>query len=398
MAWNVTTIDDICEPTEQCDPRREPTTQFRYVDITGIDRVRKTIGEYKTILGAKAPSRARKVIRKDDLLVSTVRPNLNAVAMVPSHLDGHIASTGFCVLRPIRAIVEPRYLFYRTMTPGFVSELTALVRGANYPAVSDRDVKGVKLRLPTLSEQRRVVELLDNADRLCRLRAEADSKTDRILLALFIKMFGDPSQNRMGSVTKPFSEVLTQPPRNGLSPSSNGTFPAKVLTLSAVTGTTFDETAVKERHFVDQPPANKQVDPQDFLICRGNGNLGLLGRARFPHRRMENTVFPDTIIAAKVDQEQINAAYLEALWQTSWMRQQIESRSNTTSGIHKINQTALGSLPVRLPPIALQNRFGVRSHALRRDVVTRQTRQAEALDKLFNLLSHRAFADETAVP
>ena len=92
------------------------------------------------------------------------------------------------------------------------------------------------------------------------------------------------------------------------------------------------------------PSANKEVDFRDFLVCRGNGNLGLVGRARFPHRTLSDTLFPDTMIAARVNPKQVDRSYLEALWHTKWMRLQIESRSTTTSGIHKINQATLGSL------------------------------------------------------
>ena len=388
MEWSVAAIGDVCEPTEQRDPRNDPAGEFHYVDIAGIDRVHKSIVEHQTLLGTGAPSRARKVIRKGDVLVSTVRPNLNAVAMVPACLDGQIASTGFCVLRPNRVTVEPRYLFYWTTSSRFVAALTSLVRGANYPAVSDRDVKEVSIPLPPLVEQRRIVEILDQADRLRRLRAEADAKADRILPALFIKMFGDPATNPMGWDTKPFREILTEPPRNGLSPTSGGTFRAKVLTLSAITGTRFDETAGKDGYFGSRSSANKEVDFRDFLVCRGNGNLGLVGRARFPHRTLSDTLFPDTMIAARVNPKQVDRSYLEALWHTKWMRLQIESRSTTTSGIHKINQATLGSVPVRLPPLPLQIRFGSLSSRLRRGVEVHRT---DALDRLFGSLSHRAF-------
>jgi type I restriction enzyme S subunit len=203
MAWRTQPIEAVCEPTDQRDPSAEPSSEFRYVDIAGIDRVHKTIAEFQVLLGAEAPSRARKLIRRDDVLVSTVRPNLNAVAVVPEELDGEVASTGFCVLRANRAVIEPRYLFYRTICADFVSALAAKVRGANYPAVSDSDVKSVEISLPPLSEQRRIVEILDQADNLRRLRTEADTKADRILPALFLEMFGDPNLPAIATVALP---------------------------------------------------------------------------------------------------------------------------------------------------------------------------------------------------
>ena len=73
---------------------------FIYVDLSSINQQTKEIENVTELTGTDAPSRARQVIRHRDVLISTVRPNLNAVAWVPSVFDGATASTGFCVLRP----------------------------------------------------------------------------------------------------------------------------------------------------------------------------------------------------------------------------------------------------------------------------------------------------------
>ena len=101
-------------------------------------------------------------------------------AQVPQELDGEIASTGFCVLRPDQKQINHRYLFYWTLTSDFIDHLVSNVRGANYPAVTDNIVKETLIPLPPLSEQRRIVELLDQADALRKKRAEADAKAQRI--------------------------------------------------------------------------------------------------------------------------------------------------------------------------------------------------------------------------
>ncbi|MDE2822027.1 MAG: restriction endonuclease subunit S [Chloroflexota bacterium] len=217
MKWGVAAIAKVCEPTEQRDPRQNPAGEFHYVDIAGIDRTLKAIVEHQTLMGIDAPSRARKVIRKDDVLVSTVRPNLNAVAVVPACLDGEIASTGFCVLRPNRDCVEPRYLFYWTITSTFVDALTSRVRGANYPAVSDHDVKEVTIPLPPPAEQRRIVEILDQANHLRKLRDEADAKSNRILPALLVRALGSPANWRSGPCCRPLGDFVD--PVSGATPS-----------------------------------------------------------------------------------------------------------------------------------------------------------------------------------
>lgn len=154
-----TTLGDICEETETIDPSRSPDAPFRYVDISSVDNTRKRIVASKTLLGKDAPSRARNRICSGDVIVSTTRPNLNAVAQVPPELHGEVCSTGFCVLRPSEK-VSPDYLFFCTQTPMFVGALAELARGANYPAVSDRQVLKQRIVLPDLPTQRRIATRL----------------------------------------------------------------------------------------------------------------------------------------------------------------------------------------------------------------------------------------------
>lgn len=208
MNWDTVQVSKTCFRTKMRDPRKNPNHPFLYVDISSIDRNLKVITSAPEMLGSEAPSRARKEIREGDVLVSTVRPNLNAVAMVPPELDGQIASTGFCVLRPNLSAVDGKYLFYFTTTQDFINILISKVRGAHYPAVSDGDVKGLDLPLPALSEQKRIVEILDQAEALRKKRAEADTKAARILPALFYKMFGDPTTNPKGLVKRKLGDLI----------------------------------------------------------------------------------------------------------------------------------------------------------------------------------------------
>lgn len=208
MKWPFVQIADICGRTRMRDPRKYPNMSFRYVDISAIDRNLKAILLAPEILGKDAPSRARKEILEGDILVSTVRPNLNAVAIVPSELNRQVASTGFCVLRPNKSIISGKYLFYLSRTPTFIDLISSKVRGAHYPAVSDLDIKKIEIPLPLLSEQQRIVKILEQADSLCKKRTEADEKASQILPSLFYKMFGDPTTNPMVWKQKPFTKVF----------------------------------------------------------------------------------------------------------------------------------------------------------------------------------------------
>lgn len=208
MNWLPATVGDACLLTAQTDPARSGAASFRYVDIGGVDRDVKAILRADVVPCLDAPSRARKIIRTSDVLVSTVRPNLNAVALVPEGLDGEIASTGFSVLRANPVLLNARFLFYWVQHREFVDFLIANATGASYPAVSDGIVKRARLPLATLKEQSRIVELLNEADNIRSLRREADAKAARILPALFLKMFGDPTTNPMGHRKKALGELI----------------------------------------------------------------------------------------------------------------------------------------------------------------------------------------------
>ncbi len=146
--------------SEHRDPARNPVEKFRYVDISGVDCIRREINAVRSILGAKAPSRARKDIRADDVLLSSLRPDLNAVAIVPDQLDGGIASTGLCVLRPNR---KAPHLFSYVTSTHFIGTLVSKAWGANYPAVSEKGIGEIRIPLSPLHMQSRFSEIAEAA-------------------------------------------------------------------------------------------------------------------------------------------------------------------------------------------------------------------------------------------
>lgn len=134
--------------------------EFVYVDISSVDRELKKITSPKTLETSEAPSRAKQHLKEGDVLVSMTRPNLNAVALVPSSLSGAIASTGFYVLRS--SAVEPKFIYYLVQSKDFIEKMCEKVQGALYPAVRPRDIDSYSFDLPVnREEQRRLVEKIE---------------------------------------------------------------------------------------------------------------------------------------------------------------------------------------------------------------------------------------------
>jgi type I restriction enzyme S subunit len=159
--WRRVRFRDVCiKQTGTKDPRKTPEEEFIYIDISSVDNQKKHIVKPQRLKGCDAPSRARQIIQTNDVLVSTTRPNLNAVAIVPPELDNQICSTGFCVLRPMNTQLSPEFLFLFVQSKLFVESLSILVKGALYPAVTDNQVRSQLLPLPPLPEQKRIAAIL----------------------------------------------------------------------------------------------------------------------------------------------------------------------------------------------------------------------------------------------
>lgn len=174
QGWADAKLGDVCLVFESRDPGWNPDAEFAYVDIGSIDNKTQTIAAPKRMLGADAPSRARRVIKADDVLFSTVRTYLKNIAMVPQELDGAFTSTGIAVLRAGDGI-EPRYLFNWVTSDQFIAEISKSQDGTLYPAVTDKDVFEAGIRLAPVPEQRRIVAKVDGLTaRTARARKELD--------------------------------------------------------------------------------------------------------------------------------------------------------------------------------------------------------------------------------
>ncbi len=156
-------INDVCLKQEFYNPENSPDKEFIYIDISAINSSSYSIitDKIKRIKGADAPSRARKKISAGDIIFSTVRPNLKRIAEIPEDLDGAIVSTGFTVLKPDDEKVNRKYFSLTTCSGITTKQVLPRIRGANYPAVTDKDIFETKIPLPPLPEQQKIVSKLN---------------------------------------------------------------------------------------------------------------------------------------------------------------------------------------------------------------------------------------------
>jgi type I restriction enzyme S subunit len=171
--WVKAKIKDVSIKCVQNKPNDED--KLVYVDIGSINRKLKVIENPQYLKGIDAPSRARKRINTNDVLVSLTRPNLNAIAHVPKDFDEQYASTGFEVIKSVD--VDSRYLFALVKTHNFINAISGVVQGALYPAAKSSDVQNYEFPLAPLNEQVRIADKLDSV--LAKVDA-AQARLDKI--------------------------------------------------------------------------------------------------------------------------------------------------------------------------------------------------------------------------
>jgi type I restriction enzyme, S subunit len=135
---------------------------FRYISLSDVEA--GTISNaLPTLTFAEAPSRARRKVQTGDILMATVRPNLQAFARITPIHEDCIASTGFAVLSH-RSEFDPSFLFHSLFSQAVTDQIEALVVGSSYPAINAADVRSLKIRCPGCQEQKAIGAVLDNAD------------------------------------------------------------------------------------------------------------------------------------------------------------------------------------------------------------------------------------------
>lgn len=250
-----------------------------------------------------------------------------------------------------RETLSPRLLPFIIQNEALFKHAVSNSAGSLSPRVKWQSLAQFEFNLPARDQQEKLADLLWTAQDTRNHYKQLLSICDDVIKSQFVEMFSD------GGFPRRSLSSLSTSMQNGLSPSKAGIHRAKVLTLSAITQGSFDESAWKEGAFKDDPSLDKRVSGGCYYVCRGNGNRSLVGTGEFAPSSIPDLVFPDTMIEVRVKQGEVLPAYLTIAWKQPFTRDQIERSAKTTNGTYKINQKALGEVEIPVPPLSLQQEF-----------------------------------------
>jgi len=138
----------------------DPEYKLNYLEISDVDSL-GNIKKPTKYTFSKSPSRCRRIVQKDDIIISTVRTYLKSIGFIKNEVKDLICSTGFCVITPNKTIIIPSILFYMVRMESFISTVISSSVGVSYPSINSDKLVGVKILIPPLQEQQQIVDYLD---------------------------------------------------------------------------------------------------------------------------------------------------------------------------------------------------------------------------------------------
>ena len=269
--------------------------------------------------------------------------------------------------------------------------------GVGLQHITKGKLESVQIRLPPLSEQKRIADILDKADAIRQKREDGIRLTEELLRSTFLEIFGDPVANERGWPRKPFLEILDNID-SGWSPKCHDRQAQgdewAVLKLGAVTYCKYQPEENKALPESEQPISDLEVKKGDLLLTRKN-TYDLVAASAFVFETPPRLMLPDLIFRLRIKEKApVRAEYLWGLLTHPGKRRSIQSLAGGSAGsMPNISKAKLLSHLIELPPKPLQDKFAELMHTHYRMKCKRQELVAEQ-SSMFDALVQRAFRGE----
>jgi type I restriction enzyme S subunit len=326
-------------------------------------------------------SSATNIVPMGSILMVT-RTGVGKIAIAPVDIAISQDITGIV----LKQGVEAKYVLSAITSK--MSSLLAVQRGATIKGITRDDVKRVVIPLPPPSEQRRIVEILDRADQLRKIRTETDKKAERILSAIFNKMFGDPFTNPMGWKLEPLGKLSLDGPQYGANASSldwKEGMPRYVrITDIQEDGSLSDEGVCS----IDMDNWEQyRLEIGDLLFAR-SGNT--VGKTYLYDKQDGLCAYAGYLIRFKLDTQRINPWFAFVFTQTKHYKNWVVSKKRV-AGQPNINAQEYNRLLFPIPPIDLQNKFGESVEQVLK-LRSQRNESRNYLNSLYTLFLQQAFS------
>lgn len=278
-----------------------------------------------------------------------------AIAGVPLYTNEAIAAL---VIRDVN-LLDRDYLRFALMATSSEDSANHAVLGK---VLNKAKVEGIEIPVPSLKEQRSIVDLLSRAEGIVRLRREAEKKAAELIPALFLDMFGNPATNPKGWRTCSLDTVLSET-KLGLvrgAKEMDGQNPFPYVRMDAVGGGSVRVSALKRVDATEKEIGEYSLRYGDFLFNTRNSKELVGKTGMFKGGNESVYLFNNNLMRMRFDGTSLLPEYVNALFQTSYIQKQLEAIKRGTTSVFAIYYKDLRHIELRLPDLKLQQEFAER--------------------------------------
>ena len=402
-SWRLVSLEDIAEVTAGNPAPQEPgdfaPVGPPFVRMQDVGRAHHSNALIETTdrLAANSAQRHRlRLFPKGTLLIpksgASVNLNHRALLGVDAYVVSHLAT-----VVPNTNIVDPEFLYYWSLTydPRRQAQTTSL------PSLQTSLIKAAKLLLPSLEEQRGIVDLLSRAEGIVRLRREAQKKAAEIIPALFIDMFGDPATNPMGWKIVSLGNLLSSADYGSSKKASDHATGLPMIRMGNVDYA--GNLDLSDLKYVELPPNDVdrfKIERGDILFNRTNSKE-LVGKTALWEFDLE-AIAASYFIRLRVVHCLARPFFVWAFMNIPYMKRIIFDTARGAIGQANINSKELKAFRLPLPSLDVQAKFEERCQSVL-GIAAQQTEAFKKAEAAFQSLLTRALgtaslpAEEAAV-
>ncbi|MDP9875246.1 restriction endonuclease subunit S [Agrobacterium tumefaciens] len=356
----------------------DPDFEIQYIDIGNVNSS-GAVNQVVTYRFEAAPSRARRIVRDGDVIISTVRTYLQGIAPITAPPENLIVSTGFAVIRPRPQMMDPKFCRYALREPNFLAEVEKRSTGISYPAINASEIGDIAIPLPPLSAQKLIADYVETET------ADIDA-----LIAAKQKLLDLMAEKRRAIVTEAVMRGLD--PSAPLRPSGIdwlGDIPAHwealdlkwvvarvtsgvsvnatnqpaegdelgVLKTSAVLGGSFFPLENKSVWLHEYERVTCPVTAGSIIVSRMNTPL-LVGESGYVETDHPNLFLPDRLWKIETNVQRALPRFIAQVLSSPMVRSAIsEMATGTSASMKNLSQDDLLGLPIPLPPLDEQHQI-----------------------------------------
>lgn len=348
-------LGDACDTNKVSYSPKENWSYVNYLDTGNITDNRIDSIQYIDLESEKLPSRAKRKVKKDSIIYSTVRPNQRHFGIVKTIPDNFLVSTGFTVINVDAKVLDADYLYYWLSQTSVVESLHAIAEQSTsaYPSIKVSDIEDLEIEIPDLITQKRIAAILRELDNKMKLNYEINQNLLQQAVAFYNDFLHD-SEWPVVTIQDVAEKVAMGPFGSNIKVSTFVQDGVPIISGKHLRGYFLEEPEfnyITEKHA--ERLKNSIVFPRDLIFTHA-GNIGQV--AMIPDDcKYDYYVLSQRQFYLRCNETKVVPEYLLLFFHSGIGQHELLSYANQT-GVPSIAQPAsnLKKIPFKCPPIQEQ--------------------------------------------